>query len=113
MSVRSDLVYVQHILKAIGRAQEYTRGMTKEAFMENTLVQDAVVRQFEVIGEAAKKVSQEFRQQHAAIPWSFMAKMRDILIHHYWDVDLHVVWVTLHRDIPGLVPLLRSALGSP
>lgn len=52
--------------------------MTEEVFMGNTLVQDAVIRQFEVIGEAAKKVSPEFRQQHAAVPWSFMAKMRDI-----------------------------------
>lgn len=84
--------------------------MTVEAFMENTLVQDAVIRQFEVIGEAAKKVSLEFRQQHASIPWSFMAKMRDILIHHYWEVDLHVVWVTMQRDVPGLVPLLKSAI---
>jgi uncharacterized protein with HEPN domain len=111
MSAHNDLVYVQHILKAIGRIQEYTREMTEDAFMSNSLVQDAVVRQFEVIGEAAKKVSPEFRQQHAAVPWSFMAKMRDVLIHHYWDVDLQVVWVTLQRDIPGLVPLLKSALG--
>ncbi|HYF94108.1 MAG TPA: DUF86 domain-containing protein [Symbiobacteriaceae bacterium] len=111
MSHHSDLVYVQHILKAIDRMEEYTRNLTEEAFVANSLVQDAVVRQFEVIGEAAKKVSPEFRQQYPAIPWSFMAKMRDILIHHYWDVDLDVVWVTLRRDIPGLLPLLKATLG--
>jgi uncharacterized protein with HEPN domain len=110
MSAHSDLVYVQHILRALGRIEEYTRGMAEDVFMENSLVQDAVIRQFEVIGEAAKKVSPEFRERRPAVPWSFMAKMRDILIHHYWEVDLQVVWVTMKRDLPGLEPLLKSAL---
>lgn len=110
MSAHNDLVYVQHILKAIGKIEEYTRGMSEDGFVENSLVQDAVVRQFEVIGEAAKKVSPEFRQLHASVPWSFMGKKRDIRIHHYWDVDLHVVWVTVQRDLPGLVSMLESVL---
>jgi uncharacterized protein with HEPN domain len=78
--------------------------------MADSLVQDAVVRQLEIIGEATKKVSTVFREQHQAIPWSHMARMRDVLIHHYWEVDLDVLWTTLNRDLPRLAPLLEALL---
>lgn len=69
-----------------------------------------MVRQFEILGEASKKVSPAFREQHKHLPWSYIARMRDVLIHHYWDVDLSVVWTTLRRDLPGLLPLLEELL---
>lgn len=84
--------------------------MSREGFWDNALVQDAVVRQFEVIGEATKKVSPELRERYSSVPWSVMAKMRDVLIHHEWEVDLDVVWVTSQRDLPELVALLQSTL---
>lgn len=108
MSVRNDLVYVRHILAAIGRIQSYTENLTEAEFMADTKTQDAVVRQFEIIGEATKNVSAAFRSEHKDIPWSLMAKMRDVLIHHYWEVDLVVLWSTLKQDLPGLLPLLQK-----
>lgn len=110
MSVHDDLVYVRHILRAMEKARTYTDNLSEAEFMANSLVQDAVVRQFEIIGEATKKVSAIFREQHNEVPWSHMARMRDVLIHHYWEVDLDIVWTTLTKDLPRLEPLLRAVL---
>ncbi len=88
----------------------YTEHLSDAQFMADSLVQDAVVRQFEIIGEATKKVSAVFRERHRNVPWSHMARMRDVLIHHYWEVDLDVVWTTLNKDLPRLEPLLRALL---
>ncbi|MBE3576238.1 MAG: DUF86 domain-containing protein [Limnochordales bacterium] len=104
---RDDLVFVRHILEAISKIQRYTEGMSWETFSIDEKTQDAVVRQFEVIGEAAKKVSEAFRNQHPNVPWSQMARMRDVLIHHYFGVDLSVVWETVQRDIPTLLSVFR------
>jgi uncharacterized protein with HEPN domain len=81
--------------------------MTWEDFSSDEKTQDAVVRQFEVVGEAAKKVSEAFRSQHPNVPWSQMAKMRDVLIHHYFGIDLSVVWETVQRDLPRLLSIVR------
>lgn len=111
MANHDDLVYVRHILGAIGRIQSYTAGMTLPEFLSHPMAQDAIIRQFEIIGEAAKKVSRPFRESHGEIPWGKMAGMRDVLIHGYEDVDLDIVWTTVHKRLPGLVPLLRQLVG--
>lgn len=105
---RDDLVFVRHILEAISKIQRYTEGMSWEDFLSDEKTQDAVVRQFEVVGEAAKKVSEAFRSQHPNVPWSQMARMRDVLIHHYFGVDLSLVWETVQRDLTRLLPIFRS-----
>lgn len=64
----------------------------------------------EVIGEAAKKVGEAFRSQHPGMPWSQMARMRDVLIHHYFGVNLSVVWKTIQRDLPQLLYVLRTLI---
>lgn len=110
MSAHNDLVYVRHILRALDKICDYTAHLTEAQFKAIPLVQDAVVRQFEIVGEATKKVSADFCEQHAAVPWSHMAKMRDVLIHHYWEVDLNVVWTTVQKDVPRLLPLLRAII---
>jgi len=73
-----------------------------DAFINDFIVQDAVVRQLEIIGEATKRVSDEFRSKYPDIPWSDMAGMRDVLIHDYIDVDLDIVWKTASESIPEL-----------
>lgn len=108
MSVHDDLVYVRHIPGAIEKVRAYTAHLSEAQFMTESLVQDAVVRQFEIIGEATKKVSADFRAQHRGNPWSHMARMRGVLIDHYWEVDLDVVWTSLTRDLPKLEPLLAA-----
>lgn len=105
---QGDSLYLRHILDAISRIEEYTRGMTCEDFLASNLHQDGVIRQIEVIGEAAKKVSSKLRAAHPEIPWKDIAGMRDKLIHDYFGVDLDAVWDTVKKDVPGLRTALQS-----
>ena len=98
--MKSDSIYIEHILTSINSIQEYISGLSLETFLEDRKTQDAVVRQFEIIGEATKRISQDFRDHNPDIPWSHMAGMRDVLIHDYIDVNLEIVWKTANENIP-------------
>ncbi len=100
--MKDDLVYIEHIQSSVNRIQSYTSGLNLDLFLENHMVQDAIVRQLEVIGEATKRISQDFRDQHQDIPWKDMAAMRDKLIHHYMGVDLISVWGVISEVLPDL-----------
>jgi len=99
---KDDTAYLRHILDAISKIEEYVAGVDYESFTENTLVQDAVMRQLEIIGEAARRVSYALKDKYIHIPWKSMAGMRDKLIHGYFGVDIDAVWDTLVQDIPAL-----------
>jgi uncharacterized protein with HEPN domain len=99
---RDDSIYLQHIRDAIARIEEYLQGVTEETFYEQYLVQDGVIRQLEIIGEATKRLSREARAQYPGVPWQDIAGMRDKLIHAYFGVDLQAVWLTARDDIPVL-----------
>ena len=104
--------YLAHILKAIDRIQRHTDGMDEAAFLGSDLVQDAVIRNLEVIGEAAKNIQTAdpvFAQSHPEIPWQVMYAMRNRLTHGYDTVDVEMVWKTLQRDLPVLQQLLKDA----
>ena len=109
---RDDSVYLHHINDAIAKIEEYVRGIDEGAFLHNTLVQDAVIRQFEIIGEAVKRLSTRVKELHPHVPWPDMAGMRDILIHDYVGVDIAKVWLTVCEDIPRLKDDLREVLRS-
>jgi len=100
--MKDDLVYLRHILDAIALVEAYVRGVSWEDFQESQLVQDGVVRQLGVIGEAARRVSRSVQQTHPEIPWSDMVGMRNILIHDYFEVDDKEVWKTVQDDLPTL-----------
>lgn len=106
--MKDDTIYIDHILKSIDNITEYTKGFNKKRFSEDTLVQDAVIRNFEIIGEAAKKISINFRQNYTEIPWKEMAGMRDKLIHDYFGVDIEVIWKTINDDLPTLKKLVGN-----
>ncbi len=97
---RSDDIYAQHILDAISRIELYTAGIERSAFLSTPMMQDAVIRQLEIIGEATKMLSLNFREQRPNIPWRSIAGMRDKLIHQYFGVDIDMVWQTAIDDIP-------------
>jgi uncharacterized protein with HEPN domain len=86
--MKDDLFYIENILQSIDRIQSYISDKDQESYVDDFITQDAVVRQLEIIGEATKRVSKDFRNNYPDIPWADMAGMRDVLIHDYIDVDL-------------------------
>jgi len=79
--MKDDRIYIEHILQSIERIQSYISGKDQEAFLNDSITQDAVVRQLEIIGEATKRISRELRKNNSDVPWDDMADMRDVLIH--------------------------------
>ena len=109
---RDDIVYVQHVLNAIAKINEYVAGVSEQEFFEATMRQDAVIRQLEIIGEAVKNISVLTKQKADDIPWKDMAGMRDVLIHQYFGVDISAVWQTTQDDLDEVEQLLRVLVKS-
>jgi uncharacterized protein with HEPN domain len=109
--MKDQTVYLRHILEAIRRSLECPRE-GREAFLADTRTQDAVIRNLEVLGEATKALSQELRDRNPGIPWSAMARMRDRLIHHYFGVQLDIVWQVVASDLPTLQTQVQAVLAS-
>jgi len=99
--VKDDRLYLTSILESIHNIQEYTQ-LGRDAFMQSRMQRDAVVRNFETIGEAAKQVSGDLRKVHPEIPWRKVAGFRDVLIHDYLGVDVNEVWNITERELPDL-----------
>lgn len=110
LRVRDDL---EHIAQAIANIQEYTAGMNAGMYLADRKTQDAVVRNFEVIGEACNNVTRHhaaFAAAHAEIPWNFAYEMRNALAHGYFKIDQGIVWRTIEADLPGLGQAVQAAL---
>lgn len=100
--MKNDAVYLHHILDAINHIEQYLTGVSFDHFLQDFLLQDGVVRQMEIIGEAASNVSKTLRDTHPELPWDKMIGIRNRLIHAYFRVDLFIVWDTAQSDLPGL-----------
>ena len=105
--MKDDLAFIEHILLCIDKIQQYTKNLTPQDFNNNELIQDAVIRNIEIIGEATKKISKDLKSQYHEIPWKELSGMRDKLIHDYFGVDVDVVWQTVKEDIPYLKSLIE------
>jgi uncharacterized protein with HEPN domain len=102
-------VYLAHILERAERILHFTtRG--REVFFADTMMQDAVIRNLEVIGEAAKRIPDEFRQANPEVPWRSLAALRDVLIHQYEGVSLPEVWQVVEDHLPGLRTCMAAIL---
>ena len=107
--MNDDKLYLLQILDCMRQIQEYTRS-GREAFMATRMAQDAVIRNFEIIGEATKRVSDTLREKHPDVPWRRLAGLRDVLIHQYNRVDLDEVWNIVERDVPDLKRKIEAIL---
>jgi uncharacterized protein with HEPN domain len=107
---RDYRVFLQDALDAIDNVTEFVAGMPIEVFKDDKKTLHAVVRNLEVIGEAVKAVPPEVRERHPQVPWQRIAGLRDILIHHYFRIDVDIVWDVVQNKLPALRTDLRTIL---
>jgi uncharacterized protein with HEPN domain len=98
------------MLDAMTRIKKFSKGLNQEEFIKNEMVQSAVVRQLEIIGEAVKRISDKTKRDHPEIPWRRIAGMRDRLIHRYFDVDFDEVWKVVEDDLPRLESATKNMI---
>jgi len=98
--MRKDKALLQDVLDGINAIESFVKGKNKEEFFENDLIQSAVVRKLEIIGEAVKNLSKESKKNHSKVPWKDIAGMRDKLIHAYFGINLERVWETINYSLP-------------
>ncbi|MGC1123199.1 MAG: DUF86 domain-containing protein [Candidatus Methanofastidiosia archaeon] len=107
---RDYRLYLIDIVEACEKIEKYVRNMSLDDFTEDTKTVDAVVRNFEIIGEVAKHIPSKMRETYPNIPWKEMAGMRDKLSHDYFGVNVEVVWETIKKRLPEVESLIRTAL---
>lgn len=108
--MRKDKELLQDILDALNSIENFSKGKSKKEFFKSDLLQSAVIRKLEIIGEATKKLSKDLKKKHMNIPWRDIAGMRDILIHEYFSVYLERVWEVTQKDIPELKKQIANIL---
>lgn len=101
--------FLKDMLDNAQRAIQFTKGMDYKSFAEDDKTVYAVVRAVEIIGEAAVKISEEVRSQYPRVPWREVKGMRNKLVHHYFGINMEVVWQTVQEDLPMLIDALKNA----
>src|SRR3990167_5300225 len=107
--MKDDTLFLIHISECLERILSYTKE-GKEVFMNSSVLQDAVIRNFEIIGEAAKQISSALKEKYAVLRWRQIAGFRDVLIHNYFGVDLSEVWRVVENEVKPLQTKVREIL---
>ena len=110
MSARNLLLRIEDILEAVHNIRTYTEGMDYPTWCKDKKTIDAVIRNFEIIGEAANHIPADVQSHYPHIPWQQMRGIRNILIHEYFGVDEEVIWEAIQNDIPALKEMLGQLL---
>ncbi len=110
MNLREDKVYLEDISESINIIYQHVRGMSEFEFSNNILVQDGVIRRFEIIGEAASKISIDFKTANPQIEWQLMKDMRNKLSHEYFGVSMNTIYATIKEDLPILLEHIKKLM---
>jgi uncharacterized protein with HEPN domain len=102
MTFKDDLAFIKHILDSISAIENFSNNLSKDELVSNRLKQSAIVREIEIIGEAVKNISENLKNKHKEIEWKKIAGTRDQMIHHYFGVDLNIVWDIINKNLPVL-----------
>lgn len=102
MEIDKNFLRLTHILESIAKIELITLDLSYGEYLQNWIKQDAIVRNFEIIGEASRTITESFKNNHPDIPWKYASGMRNYLIHEYFNVDYDEVWKTLKEDLPAL-----------
>ena len=102
MKDRNENLFLADIKECCEKIERYIEGVSEENFRANKMLQDALVRNIEIIGEAAKNLSDEIRAENPEIPWRDVTRMRDKIVHHYFRLNLEVIWQTATEDVSAL-----------
>jgi len=108
--MKDSTIYLSDIIEAMAKIQRYTDGLTFESFAANEMVVDAVNRNLEIIGEAARSIPEGIRNSNPQIPWQRMIGLRNIVVHEYFGIDLNIVWEIVRVNIPETRPLMEAML---
>lgn len=108
MLLPTDAERIDHMIAAIEEILEYIQGKTLENVAHNRPLEHLLVRNIEILGEAANRTTRRLREKYPAIPWRNMVSMRNRVVHAYHDIDLYIVWSTAINELPPLLPLLRA-----
>lgn len=106
-------IRLKHALDAIDRVERYTKRGRKVRFLANPMVQDAVIRNLEIVGEALGRIPASYRNAHPDIPWRKVTALRNVLVHEYFGVDVKIVWEVVEKRLPGLGRALSGLLKTP
>lgn len=109
---RENGVFLEDIMESIQAIEKYTNDISEGQFHDNKQAQDAVVRRFEIIGDAVKNLDEDYKNKHPHIPWRKIAGMRDILIHEYFGVNISRVWEAARKDVPVLKVEINKLLSA-
>ncbi len=109
MTPPDDLIRLRHLRDAAEKAVEFSAGKTRMSLDDDELLRLGLTKLVEIVGEAAKQVSETTRAMSPDVPWSAAARMRDRLIHHYFDIDVDILWMTIAEDLPRLLKVLPPA----
>jgi len=113
MSKKDPIIFLKHILESIEAIEKYSKNLSEEAFLKSSEKQDATIRRLEIIGEAVKNLPDEYKKKHPDVGWGRAMGTRNILIHHYFGVDLEIVWDTATKSLPQFKKQIKSLLKTP
>jgi len=111
MSERPHLLYCQDILESGSAILSYVQGITFDVFVQDRMRYSAVIREFEIIGEAVGRLPGAVKNRYPEIPWQDIKDFRNLLAHEYFGVDLEIVWNTIHSDLPMLMDAVKRIVG--